>query len=149
MGGSRDRNRVDILVYVDLRECVVEVKKISDRIIFIKLVIGRLIVNVVSAYAPYVGLDEKVKRLFWEDLGELVRGIPSTEKIFIGGDFNSHIGTSNSFDDVHGGFGFGETNGGGASLLEFAKAFELVIAYSFFLKRDNYLVTLYGKEDSD
>ncbi|XP_055835115.1 uncharacterized protein LOC129903590 [Solanum dulcamara] len=108
----------------------------------IKLVIDRLTVNVVSAYAPHVGLDEEVKRLFWEDLDELVRGILSTEKIFIGGDLNGHIGTtSNNFDDVHGGFGFGERNGGGASLLEFVKDFELVITNSCFLKRGNQLVT--------
>ncbi|XP_055831117.1 uncharacterized protein LOC129900217 [Solanum dulcamara] len=100
--GSRDRSRIGILVDADLRECVVEVKRISDRMMFIKLVIGRLIVNVVSAYAPYVGLDEEVKRLFWKDLDKVVRGIPSTEKMFIGGDFNGHIGTTtNDFDDAH------------------------------------------------
>ncbi|XP_055824437.1 uncharacterized protein LOC129892958 [Solanum dulcamara] len=141
-GGSRDRNGVGILVDVVLRECVIEVKRISDTMMFIKLVIDRLFVNVVSAYAPHVGLDEEIKRLFWKDLDEVVRGIPSTKFFFIGGDFNGHIGTtSNGFDDVHGGFGFGERNGGGVSLLEFAKAFELVIANSCFLKRDNQLVT--------
>ncbi|XP_055814360.1 uncharacterized protein LOC129883995 [Solanum dulcamara] len=38
-------------------------------------------------------------------------------------------------------FGFGERNDSGVSLLEFAKTFELVIANSCFLKRDNHLVT--------
>ncbi|XP_055830893.1 uncharacterized protein LOC129899922 [Solanum dulcamara] len=131
LGGSRDRNGVGILVDTDLRESVVDVKRISDRMIFIKLVIGRLIMNIVSAYALHVGLDEEVKRHFWEDLDEVVTGIPSTEKIFISGDFNGYIvTTSNGFDDVHGGFGFGERNGGRVSLLEFAKAFKLVIANS-------------------
>ncbi|XP_055822000.1 uncharacterized protein LOC129890480 [Solanum dulcamara] len=141
-GGSRDRNGVGSLVDADLRECVIEVKRISDRMIFIKLVVGRIFVNIVSAYAPHVGLDEEVKRLFWENLNAVVRGIHSTEKIFIGEDFNGHIiTTSNGFDDVHEDFGFEERNGGGVSLLEFAKAFELVIANSYFLKRDNQLVT--------
>ncbi|KAG5631949.1 hypothetical protein H5410_003666 [Solanum commersonii] len=71
--------------------------------------------------------------LVGEDLREQVM-----EKIVIGGDFNGHIGaTSNGFDDVHGGFGFGERNGGGTSLLDFAKAFELVIANSCFPKKEN------------
>ncbi|KAG5600114.1 hypothetical protein H5410_031484, partial [Solanum commersonii] len=71
--------------------------------------------------------------------GDLREGIPITEKIVIGGDFNGHIGaTSNGFDDVHGGFGFGERNGGGTSLLDFAKAFELVIANSCFPKKENH-----------
>ncbi|KAG5576666.1 hypothetical protein H5410_056800, partial [Solanum commersonii] len=72
-------------------------------------------------------------------------GIPNTKKIFIGGDFNGHIGaTSNGFDEVHGGFGFGERNGGGTSLLDFAKAFELVIANSCFPKKENHLVAFHS-----
>ncbi|WMV09787.1 hypothetical protein MTR67_003172 [Solanum verrucosum] len=108
----------------------------------IKLAIGGCTLSVISAYAPQVGLGEEAKKLFYEDLDEVVRGIPITEKIVIGGDFNGHIGaTSNGFDDVHGGFGFGERNGGGTALLDFAKAFELVIANSCFPKKENHMVT--------
>ncbi|KAH0668323.1 hypothetical protein KY285_029529 [Solanum tuberosum] len=141
-GGSRDSNGVGILVDGDLREQVVEVRRINDRLMTIKLVIGGCTLSVISAYAPQVGLDEEAKKLFYEDLDELVRGIPNTERIVIGGDFNGHIGaTFSGFDDVHGGFGFGERNGGGTSLLDFAKAFELVIANSCFPKKENHLVT--------
>ncbi|XP_075080919.1 uncharacterized protein LOC107798709 [Nicotiana tabacum] len=95
-----------------------------------------------SAYAPQVGLDEEVKRHFWEDFDKIVRGISHTEKLFIGGDFNGHIGvTSGGYDDVHGGFGFGVRNGGSTSLLDFAKAFDLVIANSSFPKKEEHLVT--------
>ena len=31
---------------------------------------------------PQVGLNESVKRQFWEDLDGLVRAIPSSEKLF-------------------------------------------------------------------
>ncbi|XP_070024863.1 uncharacterized protein [Nicotiana sylvestris] len=73
-----------------------------------------------------VGLDEDVKRCFWENLDGLVWDIPSTEKLIIGGDFNSHIGRLlGGYDNVHGGFGFRDRNGGGTSLLEYAKDFEL------------------------
>ncbi|KAG5591071.1 hypothetical protein H5410_041585 [Solanum commersonii] len=141
-GGSRDRNGVGILVDGDLREQVVEVRRINDRLMTIKLVIGGSTLSVISAYAPQVGLDEEAKKRFYEELDEVVRGIPNTEKIVIGGDFNGHIGaTSSGFDDVHGGFGFGVRNGGGTSLLDFAKAFELVIANSCFPKKENHLVT--------
>ncbi|XP_055822713.1 uncharacterized protein LOC129891389 [Solanum dulcamara] len=108
----------------------------------IKLVIGGVNVNIISAYTLHVGLNNEVKKLFWEELDEVVRGIPNSEKIFIGGDFNGHIGaTSSGFDDEHGGFGLGERNEGGASLLDFARAFELVVANSCFLKRENHLIT--------
>ncbi|XP_070032477.1 uncharacterized protein [Nicotiana tomentosiformis] len=70
----------------------------------IKLVVGGLTLSIVSAYAPQVGLGEEVKRQHWEDLDEVVSGILHTDKIFIGGDFNVHIGeTSRGYDDVHGG----------------------------------------------
>ncbi|XP_070050451.1 uncharacterized protein [Nicotiana tomentosiformis] len=108
----------------------------------IKLVVGGSTLNVISAYVPQVGLDEEVKKCFWEELDEVVRGIPHTEKLFIGGAINGHIGSSSGgYDDMHGGFGFGVRNGGGTSLLDFAKAFELVIANSIFLKKEEHLVT--------
>nr|XP_009762969.1 PREDICTED: craniofacial development protein 2-like [Nicotiana sylvestris] len=71
-----------------------------------------------------------------------MRSIPQTEKLFIDGDFNGHIGVSaRGYDDVHGGFGFGDRNEGGNSLLDFARAFDLVIANSSFPKREEHLVT--------
>ncbi|KAG5581311.1 hypothetical protein H5410_051938 [Solanum commersonii] len=101
-GGSRDRNGVGILVDGDSREQVVEVRRMNDRLMMIKLVIGGCTLSVISAYAPQVGLDEEAKKLFYENLDEVVRGIPNTEKIVIDGDFNGYIGaTSNGFDDVH------------------------------------------------
>nr|XP_016483965.1 PREDICTED: craniofacial development protein 2-like [Nicotiana tabacum] len=108
----------------------------------IKLVVDECTLNVVSAYAPQVGLDVEIKRHFWEGLDDIVRSIPPLERLFIGGDFNGHIGSSAvGYTEVHGGFGVGERNGGGTSLLDFAKAFDLVIANSSFSKRDEHLVT--------
>ncbi|XP_070003892.1 uncharacterized protein [Nicotiana sylvestris] len=83
-----------------------------------------------------------VKRHFWEGLDEIVHQVPPTEKLFMGGDFNGHIGsTAGGYGEVHGGFDFGERNGGGTSLLDFAKAFGLVIANASFPKREKHLVT--------
>ncbi|XP_009588947.2 uncharacterized protein [Nicotiana tomentosiformis] len=108
----------------------------------IKLVVGGCTLNIVSTYVTQAGLDEEVKRRFWKRLDEIVRSIPPAERIFIRGDFNGHIGsTAGGYGEVHEGFGFGDMNGGGTSLLDFAKAFELVIANSSFPKREEYLVT--------
>ncbi|XP_070012898.1 uncharacterized protein [Nicotiana sylvestris] len=104
----RGKNGVGILVDNHLREAVVEVRQENDRLMTIKLVVGEYILNVVSAYAPHVGLDEEIKRHFWEGLDEIIRSILPTERLFIGGDFNGHIGLSASgYTDVHGGFGLG------------------------------------------
>nr|XP_016466890.1 PREDICTED: uncharacterized protein LOC107789567 [Nicotiana tabacum] len=108
----------------------------------IKLLVGGFILNIISAYASQAGLDKEVKRHFWEDLDEMVHGILHTEKRFIGGDFNDHIGAkSRVYDDVHGGFGYRDRNGGGTSLLDIARAFDFVIANSSFLKKVEHLVT--------
>ncbi|XP_070054840.1 uncharacterized protein [Nicotiana tomentosiformis] len=88
------RNGVGILIDKDLRELVVKVRRVNDRLMTIKLVVGGFTLNIISVYAPQAGLDEQVKRPFWEDLDEMVRGIPHTEKLFIGGDFNGHIGAT-------------------------------------------------------
>jgi hypothetical protein len=41
----------------------------------------------------------------------MVRGISSSEKLFIGGDLNGHVGTARrGFERVHGGFEYGEQN---------------------------------------
>ena len=54
---------------------------------------------------PQVGLDESAKRLFWEDLDGLIRAVTSSEKLFIGGDLNGHVGTTSAgFEAVHGGW---------------------------------------------
>ncbi|XP_070020869.1 uncharacterized protein [Nicotiana sylvestris] len=108
----------------------------------IKLVVGEYTLNVISAYAPHAGLSKEVKQRFWEGIYEIVRQVPPAEKLFIGGDFNGHIGAcAGGYGEVHGGFGFGERNGGGTTLLDVAKAFRLVIANSRFPKRREHLVT--------
>uniref|UniRef100_A0A1S4BD83 Craniofacial development protein 2-like n=1 Tax=Nicotiana tabacum TaxID=4097 RepID=A0A1S4BD83_TOBAC len=139
-GVLKGKNGVGILVDNHLRELVVEVRRVNDRLMTIKLVVGECTLNVVSAYTPQVGLDEDIKRHFWEGLDDIVRSIPPLERLFIGGDFNGCIGSSVvGYTEVHGGFGVGERNGGGTSLLDFAKAFNLVIVNSSFPKRDEHL----------
>ncbi|XP_047261576.1 uncharacterized protein LOC124895174 [Capsicum annuum] len=69
-----------------------------------------------------VGLGEEVKVKFWEDLDEVVRSVPSSEKIILVVDFNGHIRVLPvGYDDVHGGFGFGDRNGEGAALFDLNK----------------------------
>ncbi|ONM57568.1 Transducin/WD40 repeat-like superfamily protein [Zea mays] len=45
------------------------------------------------------------KRLFWEDSDAMVKTIPISEKLFIGGGLNGHVGTTSvGFEAVHEGF---------------------------------------------
>ncbi|KAG2586003.1 hypothetical protein PVAP13_5NG004808 [Panicum virgatum] len=42
-----------------------------------------------------VGLSESTKMQFWEDLDSMVSTVPTSEKLFIGGDLNGHVGATN------------------------------------------------------
>jgi len=84
-GTVANRNGVGVLIDKSLKNSVVGVRRQGDRIILVKLVIGDMVLNVISVYAPQVGLDESAKRQFWEDLDGLIRAVPSSEKFFIGG----------------------------------------------------------------
>ncbi|XP_016574173.2 craniofacial development protein 2-like [Capsicum annuum] len=104
---SRDRSRNEVSIIMDekLKGQVVEVIRVSNGVMKIKLVLRRFKLHACSVYALQVGLEEEVKARFWEDLDEVVRGVPSGEKIIIAGDFNGYIGVlPRGYDDVHGGF---------------------------------------------
>jgi hypothetical protein len=148
-GTIANRNGVGVLIDKSLKNSVVGVRRQGDRIILVKLVIGDMILNVISVYAPQVGLDESAKRQFWEDLDSLIRVVPSSEKLFIGGDLNGHVGTTSAvFEAVHGGFGYDSRNQEGEEVLEFVVAFNLMIANTFFRKRESHLVTFSSGQHS-
>ncbi|XP_016493897.2 uncharacterized protein LOC107813182 [Nicotiana tabacum] len=121
----------------------------------VKLVVGDCTLNVVSAYAPQAGLDEEAKRHFlgskardtngyklW--YSEVVKG-KNEVGILVDRDIIESVvkvrSSAGGYVEVYGGFGFGVRNGGGTSLLQFTKAFELMIANSSFSKREEHLVT--------
>jgi hypothetical protein len=79
-----------------LKDGVVE----GDMIILVKLLVGDLIFNIISAYMPQIGLNESVKIQFWEELDILVSSLPIFEKLFIGGDLNEHVGSTRIGFDV-------------------------------------------------
>ncbi|KAG2596598.1 hypothetical protein PVAP13_5KG171307, partial [Panicum virgatum] len=107
-GATPGRNGVGILIDRSLKDGVVEVRRQDDRIILIWLVVGDSVLNVIGAYAPQVGLSESTKMQFWEDLDSMVSTVPTSEKLFIGGDLNGHVSATNvGFERVHGGFGYG------------------------------------------
>ncbi|XP_059302170.1 uncharacterized protein LOC132054124 [Lycium ferocissimum] len=104
----------------------------------IKLVVGGFTLNIISVYAPQVGLDEEVKRLFWEDLDEVVVSIPPAEVIHRRRFQWAHWSASRGYDEVRGGFGFGDGEWWRSLTLGFRKAFGLVVANSCFPKKEEH-----------
>ncbi|XP_071739822.1 uncharacterized protein [Rutidosis leptorrhynchoides] len=144
--GSRiARNGVGIFLGKLHKDNVVDVGRFSDRIMSVSLIIKEETFTVISAYAPHAGLGDAEKKSFWELLDEVVRGCPADHRLIIGGDLNGHIGVeAEGYEGAHGGFGFGPRNEEGRSILEFAIAHELVVANSFFKKRDAQLATFHS-----
>ncbi|XP_042517522.1 uncharacterized protein LOC122091581 [Macadamia integrifolia] len=136
------RGGVSIVVDKDLKDDIVEVKRLRDRILAIKLVLGDEVINIVCAYAPQAGLDDRVKVQFWEDMDELIQGLSQRKKIIFGGDLNGHVGKGRrGFEEVHRGHELGERNAKGTSMLDFAIAYDLCIVNTFFEKRYEHVVT--------
>ncbi|XP_059045646.1 uncharacterized protein LOC131841340 [Achroia grisella] len=141
-GSDGKRNGVGIVLDSNLKQSVMNVKRVSDRVIAIKIMLQNIIVNVVSVYAPQAGCDDRMKEKFWEEFDTVMMDIASTEDIYIGGDFNGHVGRLNEdYKRVHGNWGFGNRNHEGEALLEAASAFDLAITNAWFKKKQDHLIT--------
>ena len=130
------KDQLNEITWLDKNYVDKTISKKGDRIILVKLVIGGNIINMISVYASQVGLDEHIKAQFWESMDELMRGIPQGEHIFIGGDFNGHVGKDRGgYEMVHGGLDFGDRNDSGEAIIDFAVVYDLIVANTF-LGRD-------------
>jgi hypothetical protein len=64
IGTGSTKNGVGIVLDKSLKDGVVDIKCQGDIIILVKLLVGDLVFNFISAYAPQIGLNESVKRQF-------------------------------------------------------------------------------------
>jgi hypothetical protein len=131
-----NKNVVDIMLDKCLKDWVVDIKWQEGRVILVKLLVGDLIFNVITAYAPQIGLNESIKRQFLEQLDAFINSVSISEKLFIWGDLNRHVGSIRAgFDGVHGSFGYGSRNQEGEGILNFTLAYDLFAANTLFRKR--------------
>jgi exonuclease III len=63
-GNTSTKNGVGIVLDKSLKDGVVDIKRHGDMIILVKLLVGDLVFNVISAYAPQIGLNKSVKMQF-------------------------------------------------------------------------------------
>ena len=133
---------VGILVAEKWIEKVIEVKRISERIMVLRVTVGKSVLNIVSVYAPQVGRSTVEKEEFYGVLGKVLSETSTIESIFVCGDMNGHVGKeADGYHGVHGGNGFGSRNMEGELLLEFACAMDLVIANTMFNKDEAKKIT--------
>nr|GEZ81289.1 cleavage/polyadenylation specificity factor, 25kDa subunit [Tanacetum cinerariifolium] len=93
-GSSNAINDVGIILAGRLKDNFVRVTRRSDMIMAISVVIEVETANIITAYAPQVGLSDAEKKRFWDALDELVKECPTDQRLIIGGDLNGHIGAT-------------------------------------------------------
>ncbi|KAK3522313.1 hypothetical protein QTP86_002955 [Hemibagrus guttatus] len=125
-GVDSKRNGVGVVLKEEFVRNVLEVKRVSDRVMSLKLEIEGVMLNVVSGYAPQVGCELEEKERFWSELDEAMERIPTGERVVIGADFNGHVGEGNTGDEeVMGKFGVKERNFEGQMVVDFAKRMDM------------------------
>jgi Reverse transcriptase (RNA-dependent DNA polymerase)/Endonuclease/Exonuclease/phosphatase family len=141
-GERNTQNGVGIAISSKLRDSVVAVNRISDRLMSIEIDSNSSLLRVISCYAPQTGCPDDIKNEFWEQLKDHLRSVKPDEYLIIGGDLNGHVGaTRDGYEHHHGGQGYGNRNDDGCRVLDFAEAHDLAIANTFFKKRLSHLVT--------
>ena len=135
MGCEKGIYGVGMLVADRWIEKVLDVKRVSERLMVVRVIVGRSVLNLISVYAPQTGWSREVKEEFLAIVGEVVSGIDSGERLLICGDLNGHVGSEiDGFEGVHGGFGFGKRNVEGEMILVTADALNLAVLNTWFKK---------------
>ncbi|XP_065645226.1 uncharacterized protein LOC136075718 [Hydra vulgaris] len=121
---------------------VVEVRRVSDRVICVKLEIDGVVVNVINAYAPQVGCDMEEREEFWKELDDVVLQVPIEERMILGADFNGHVGERNSGNEkVMGRYEIKERNTEGQMAVDLAKRIKTAVVNTYVKKKDEHKVT--------
>ncbi|ESN99386.1 hypothetical protein HELRODRAFT_67464, partial [Helobdella robusta] len=108
-GQKTAKNGVGIFVKEPLDQEVLDIKRINSRLIWIKLRLEKQTMTILSTYASQTGESEVMKNDFWAAFSDTISTIPKSETILIGGDLNGLVGEkTDGFDNLHGGFGYGE-----------------------------------------
>ena len=93
-GADGRKNGIGIVVREELAESVLK-KRVSERLMAMKLEVKGSILNIVSVYAPQVNNNLEEKNDFWEDLGGLTESVSKEGRIVLGADLNGHVGEGN------------------------------------------------------
>ena len=137
-----EKQRIGIVLRKELTESVLEVKRVSDRLMAMKLEINGSILNIVSAYAPQVNYSMEEINDFWEDLNGLIESISTEERIVSGAVLNGHVGEGNIGDEeIMRRYGARTKNKEGSMVVDFGKRMDLAIVNTYFKKKDKHRVT--------
>jgi exonuclease III len=92
MGGKEGISGVDVMIAREWIESVVEVHRVSDRMMVLSVSIGKVVLHLVSIYAPQVGRPMEEKEEFYSGLDKILAGIEENEIVLVCGDLTGHVG---------------------------------------------------------
>ncbi|KAI5107064.1 hypothetical protein C0J45_2702 [Silurus meridionalis] len=64
-GVDGKRNSVEVILKEEYSKSVVKMKRVSDRVINIRLKVEGVMINVIRVYAPLMGCEMEKKEKFW------------------------------------------------------------------------------------
>jgi hypothetical protein len=137
--GGRGGAGVGLMVASKWVERVLEVKRVNERMMVVRVSVGKRVLNLLSVYAPQVGRPITEKENFYQGVAKILNDLGKRrgEMAVVCGDFNGHVGEKvEGYEGVHGGKGFGKRNMEGEMLLEFAGAHQLTVMNTWFDKSD-------------
>ena len=112
----------------ELSESVLEIKRVSDRLMAMKLEVKGSILNIVSAYAAQVNNSMEEKNDFFEDLDGLIESVSKEERIVLGADLNGHVGEGKIGNEkIMERYSAGTKNKKGSMVVDFGKRMDLAI----------------------
>ncbi|KAK2188934.1 hypothetical protein NP493_119g04017 [Ridgeia piscesae] len=113
-------------------------RSVSDRIMTMRLPLSKdNFATIISVYAPTMTNPDENKEVFYNQLANVLSGIPRTDKLLLIGDFNARIGRDNDkWPLVMGKHGIGKCNSNGELLLALCSEFELIVTNTMFKQKD-------------
>ena len=126
---------VGVLLNENWIDKVISVVRLNYRIMSIRILVGKSIINIFSVYAPQTGLSVAEKDSFYSALLSNISIVSPDEYLLVCGDFNGHVGKA---PDLHGRHGFGSRNADGTRILDLCTAANL--ANTYLMKPGSHLV---------
>ncbi|XP_047120326.1 craniofacial development protein 2-like [Schistocerca piceifrons] len=144
-GKSQDEPRlhgVGFAVKNTLLDCTVPPSGGTVRIIALKICSSSGTVNILNVYTPTLSYIMEEKALFYDLLSDRIAKVPSTETLYILGDFNVTVGSDKDiWPNCLGHHGVGKMNENGQRLLEVCCFYGLCITNTYFQLKDQHKVS--------
>ena len=125
---------VALLLSPEMKGSMTDHVEVSDRIMWIKLKLGREVWAIVSAYGPDSGKTDEVRANFWNELRDCVNSFGNNVKVMVLGDLNARVGNT-VIDGVVGVYSVPGVNESGEKLIDMCLEQELVVGNTFFKKK--------------